>query len=68
MGRCMGYEHIGQRFYSHFLQGIRKSLTLTDKLRTGLGGPAVVEQLLKELEERVDNLEKKYRDRLLSKR
>lgn len=33
-----------------------------------MASPAVVEQLLKELEERVDNLEKKYRERLLSKR
>ncbi|XP_012942557.1 universal stress protein in QAH/OAS sulfhydrylase 3'region [Aplysia californica] len=33
-----------------------------------MASPAVVEQLLKELEERVDNLEKKYRDKLLSKR
>ncbi|XP_059166697.1 universal stress protein in QAH/OAS sulfhydrylase 3'region-like isoform X2 [Physella acuta] len=32
-----------------------------------MASPAVVEQLLKELEERVDNLEKKYREKLLSR-
>ncbi|XP_055882061.1 universal stress protein in QAH/OAS sulfhydrylase 3'region-like [Biomphalaria glabrata] len=33
-----------------------------------MASPAVVEQLLKELEERVDNLEKKYREKLLARR
>ena len=33
-----------------------------------VSGPAVVEQLLRELEERVDNLEQKYRALMLAKR
>ncbi|XP_067683890.1 universal stress protein in QAH/OAS sulfhydrylase 3'region-like [Haliotis asinina] len=33
-----------------------------------MASPAVVETLLRELEERVDNLEKKYKERLMSRR
>lgn len=33
-----------------------------------MASPAVVDQLLKELEERVDNLEKRYKEKLLNKR